>query len=138
MVSEFSTTQGTRSSSGGCWSSLFNILSFGGGAASGFMHAKGIDITPEYWNNVILYGPATLATVANTIVGVAAGSVVGGTAGALASKTGSISDKVAGATLGAGSCAVGAGACSAGCSIISYGIMTAIGYGAGYVTGRLF
>jgi hypothetical protein len=51
--SQFSTGQQNTSSSKGCLGGLLGTLSFVGGAASGFMHAKGIEITPDYWNDVI-------------------------------------------------------------------------------------
>ena len=129
------------SGSGGCagcgLDSLVSIACVGGGAYLGYCHAKGLPVDPQV-QKLIVYGPAAVGGVLGGIVGGLGFGIVGGAVGVMTKEEGSLKSKIGRGTLGAaGGGLVGTVLCGTISAALKEAQM-AIGYGLGYLVGKLF
>src|SRR3989338_1523985 len=127
-----------RSTTVSCGGGVISFASFVAAGYAGFAYSTGMTIDPVLYK-ALLFGPTAAGTAINTLGGLLVGGVGGGIiGGAVASEAkDSLESIVGGGALGAAAGSVAMGGCAAGCSVVQYGISAAVGYGLGYLVGRV-
>jgi hypothetical protein len=114
---------------------LLSMLALGAGAYHGYCSAQGIPMQSESLHNFVAYGPTALRAAYSAIGPALLGFVGGGAGGAAAGRTG-----IESLVLGGGGAAVGTlGGAAIGGAVgaIKGGLQTIVGYGIGYVAGKI-